>query len=463
MGIQIMDNKLDWSAFHEQGMGDAYADIPKHGGDFAKAVAVCIHSGNCERNERGVMCPSFRISHDPDQSPGGRVKLLKAYLNNYPNISAEDSARLDKVMDSCVACKGCKRECESNLDMAQIKTEYLAQKLTQEPLSLRDRLFANLPKLLYTYPLMGKLIWLRNRSNLLANLMEKWLGISARIALPELAAKPFHPTKRVYYPYPSSADRPCRSVVLWVDPYTALFHPNYATDALHILRSAGYAVWPIHPKSNGAKTPLDSGRTAFSKGLINEARQQADEMLKALAVHVRFDRPIIGLEPSALLMLRDEYLTLGLGEIAQTTAKHALLFEEFLARESQAKTLDLEFSASAHPEKIMVHGHCHQKAIGAMKSVRRVLKLVPNLEFEFIESSCCGMAGTYGIEAEHIDQARAMAQAGLLPALAQNPQAQIMSNGFACSYQIRLLTGRAPQHLASLLAARVISPGRSAH
>ena len=448
-----MNNKLDWSAFSEQGMGDAYAGIPKRGGDFAKAVAVCISNGHCESNTRGVMCPSFRISKESIQSPGGRVKLLKEYLNRAPGseLSQEKMAQLDQTMDSCVSCKGCKRECESNLDMAQIKAEYLAHKLQRQPLLLRDRLFSHLPQLLYRFPSMAKLIQLRNRVKLIATLTDKCLGISDRIALPELAVKRFSALQSVYEPYQAQNNKKV-SVVLWLDPFTCLFEPQQAEDALHVLRSTGYQVHLLHPQSQ-AGCLLDSGRTQFSKGLIKEAAEKATQLLDALSPHVEADRAIIGLEPSALLMLRDEFLTLGLGEQAEKTAKKAVLFEEFLARESQQSHFNLDLKASTHTQPIQVHGHCHQKAVGAMKSMRRVLRLIPDLQFSMIESSCCGMAGTFGLESEHIDQARAMAEQGLLPTLAAQPNAAIISNGFGCAYQINHLTGRKPMHIASLLAA----------
>jgi len=451
-----MDTKLDWSAYSEQGMGDAYAGIPKHGGDFAKAVAVCINSGHCEREQRGVMCPSFRISQDPQQSPGGRVKLLKQWLNRDPKAKPDPQLQqaLAQSMDSCVACKGCKRECESNLDIAQIKAEYLAQ---QKSMSRRDRLLAQLPYLLYRLPWLAKLIRLRNHWPLLAHVVDKYLGISAQLTLPVSANKAFAPKRQVFAPYRHAQPQPPQSVVLWVDPFTALFKPQHASDALHVLRSAGYSVWVIHPQSRPDKI-LDSGRSLFSKGLIEPARQQAQQLLTVLAVHVHFKRPIIGLEPSALLMLRDEFLSLGLGEAAEKTAQQALLFEEFLARESQKSDFNLDLRPGPFKQPLLVHGHCHQKAVGAMKSMRRVLRLVPELKFDFIESSCCGMAGTFGLESEHIEQARAMAEQGLMPSLRAQPKAEIVSNGFACSYQISQLSGRQPMHLANVLAGCLPAP-----
>jgi len=449
-----MDNKLDWSAFSEQGMGDAYAGIPKRGGDFAKAVAVCINNGHCESAHRGVMCPSFRISQDATQSPGGRVKLLKEYLNRPVGraLSVKKMHQLDRSMDSCVACKGCKRECESNLDMAQIKTEYLAHKLQHTPLLLRDRIFIALPHILYRFPAFNKLIKWRNQSSFLSTFTEQCLGLSKKIHLPTAAKQPFSPTQSCYEPYIARSQSATRSVLLWLDPVTCLFEPQQAKDALHVLRSAGYQVHLLHPQSK-AGCLLDSGRAQFSKGLIPEATSNAKQLLVALAPHVSAARPIIGLEPSSLLMLRDEFLTLGLGEQAVKTAKKALLFEEFLARESQQPYFELPLIPYSDNTPLQIHGHCHQKAVGAMKSMRRVLRLIPALRFSMIDSSCCGLAGTFGLEAEHITQAKAMAEQGLLPQLSAHPDAQIISNGFGCAFQIHHLTARKPMHIATLLAA----------
>lgn len=455
-----METKLDWSEYNEQGMGDAYADIPKHGGDFAKAVAVCIRSKHCEQNTHGLMCPSFRISGDVQQSPGGRVQLLKEYLNHF-EFKKRPNSELEQAMDSCVACKGCKRECEVGLDMAQIKAELLAQNLQWQALTLRQRLFAYLPQLLYKHRWLRLAIKLRNRSTVIKKLLEKYVGITASLNLPVPSAKIFAPERKVFYPYRTQADRPHRSVVLLVDPYTALFNPQQAYDAIHVLRSAGIIVWPIHPLSKEGKL-LEPGRNLYSQGLIEETQEQAQELLQALKVHLHFERPILGLEPSSLLMLRDEFLSLGLegesAQLAKQAAGQAMLFEEYLAKESRSPYFDLQWKPQSQAEKLLVHGHCHQKSVGAMKAMRRILKLIPELNFEFIDSSCCGMAGTFGLEAEHAQQAKAMAELSLLPRIEQEPEACIMNNGFACSYQISQLSGRQPVHLVTYLARCIAEP-----
>ncbi len=444
-----MRTELDWSEYQDRGMGDAYADIPKQGGDFAKAVAVCIRSGVCEQHGRGVMCPSFRITDKQLLSPGGRVQLLKRALNSDETALTADT-ELAEAMDLCVACKGCKRECENSVDMAQIKIEYLAQQLKTQPLSWRSRLFAYSPIWLNQYPMLGALIRWRNKSGLLAKLGEKLLGIAAKVPLPEATQKPFSPQQQSFPPLVPHPSGEKRAVVLWLDSFSTLFAPQQAEDALYLLRLAGLTVHVVHPNSKSGVV-LDSGRSLLTFGLVDETRQLAKQLLTVLSPHVAAGLSIVGLEPSSLLMLRDEYKTLGLGQPAVALAKQALLFEEFMAAELTRGGFQLPFQAGKITQPVLIHGHCHQKAIGAMKSVRRVLKAVSELEFSFIESSCCGMTGTFGLEAEHVDYSHQMAQQSLVPALQAAPDALVVSNGFGCAHQIKVTAQRSTLHLATLL------------
>lgn len=452
-----MKKALDWSNYHDQGMGDAYADIPKHGGNFAKAVAVCIRSGICQKTDNhGVMCPSFRISQDPILSPGGRVQLLKQALNQGPEALIKDP-QLAASLEECVSCKGCKRDCENSLDMSAIKVEYLAQKRKAGYRSLRSWLFAEFPYLLYRFPLLGSLIRWRNRSKLLMKLGEKLLGVNSTIPLPEPAARPYvdsHVQQQRNSLMPEQIGN-TPAVVLLIDSFTALFHPNTAHDAIQLLTAAGYHVITLHPRSGGSKQLLDSGRSLFSQGYTERTHQQAAYLLQQLQPYLAQNYPIVGLEPSALLMLRDEYLMLHLGEQANLLAQRTLLIEEFIAREATAGRFKPEFTPLSEPGKVLVHGHCHQKAVGAMKSMRKVLRSIPDLPFEFIKASCCGMAGSYGLEAEHAENAAAMANQGLLPALDAEPDALVVCNGFSCSHQILAMKNRRPRHLVTLLAQQL--------
>lgn len=443
-----MKTRLDWSAYHGAGMGDAYADIPRAGGDFARAVAVCIGSRQCESAGKGVMCPSFRISHNPHLSTGGRVRLLKAALNSAAVAAALTDPTLVEALDLCVGCKGCKRECENAVDMAAIKTEYLAQCQVGAGVPLRARLFAELPRLLHYGGWLGPAIRLRNRRRWLARLAERALGISAARRLPEPAPRAFREP-----PEPAAAASQ-NGVALLVDTYTRHFHPEIAEAALDVLRAADCRPVVAHPAANDPEPgrPLCCGRTWWSQGLVAQARREARRMLAALMPHLAAGRPLVGLEPSCLSMLRDEYRMLVPEPDAELLGRHALLFEEFLARELTAKRLHLPIRArEAGAPPVLVHGHCHQKSVGAMKSVRKVLGMVPGLHFELIESSCCGMAGSFGYEAEHQDASRQMAELALLPALAAQPGAVVLTCGFSCRRQIQDLADRRPVHLAELL------------
>jgi len=441
---------LDWSGYQNAGMGDAYADIPKNGGDFAKAVAVCIGSRQCEQAGKGVMCPSFKVTGKPMLSPGGRVRLLKTALNAADDKTLFDS-ELAEAMSLCVSCKGCKRECENEVDMALIKAEYLAQRRQDGGLPLRHTLWAHLPKLL-NWPLIRQLVILRNRYAWLARVAERLLGIAASAPLP--VPYEYSSNEQAIAENASSAESisSAQEVVLFVDTFNLHFNPDVAEAATGLLNAAGYTVRIAGLDDNQA-TPLCCGRTYFANGMIDQARNEATRLLQALQPHIDAGRWIVGLEPSCILSLRDEYLKLGLGEPAAKLAERVLLLEEFIAREQTAKRWPLAFKTDG--ERVLVHGHCHQKAVGAMKAMRKVLKTVDGLDFELIESSCCGMAGHFGLESEHYADSQAMAELALFPALRAEAQAAIVANGFSCQQQITNGGFGKPKHIAAFLYAAV--------
>jgi Fe-S oxidoreductase len=443
-----MKTFLDWSAYKDAGMGDAYADIPKTGGDFAKAIAACINSRQCEADGKQVMCPSYRVSGNTNLSTGGRVRLLKAALNSELTDTALADPSLVEAMDLCVSCKGCKRECEANVDMPLIKAEYLAQRAAQHGFSLRSRLFAATPQWLHQAPWLKTLIQWRNTTPWLARLSQRLLGLSAERALPQPAKNAFHAN----IADTSHVNPALPEVVLLVDTFSRYFEPDIPSAALAVLQAAGYRVQIAAPTSTtpDAERPLCCGRTWLAQGMVERARAEAQRLIDALLPHVNAGRLIVGLEASCVLGLRDDAQALGLGKSAEIVGKQVLLFEEFLAKETAAKRLKLPLQALPSGETL-IHGHCHQKAVGAMKAMRRVLKLIPDHDFTLIEAGCCGMAGTFGIEAEHADMAAAMAEQGLLPALREKPAARVVANGFSCRQQMRLHGDQRAQHLAVLL------------
>ena len=458
-----MKHHLDWSSYETAGQGDAYAGIPASGGDFAKAVAVCISDKLCQRTPKGVMCPSFRATDDVVHSPGGRVAVLKAALNGEFGEDAFADPRLAAAMELCVGCKGCKRECANQVDMAAIKIEYQAHVNELRGVSHRDWLVAGLPRWLRYRRTLRSLAHWRNRSLWLAKLGEFIFGIAAKRQLPEPAATPYA-APDVPSPQSSpasgrggertlrefqSADR---DVILFVDTFAMHFEPKIAQAAHQVLTAAGYRVIVLqaHHTDDEPGRALCCGRTYLSLGQVEEARREAQRLQAALRPALAAGIPVVGLEPSCILSLRDDHLKLGLGEEAVALSKQVYLLEEFIAREHDRKRFNLQFKPLSRG-KTLVHGHCHQKAVGAMKSLRKVLRLIPEFEFEFIEASCCGMAGSFGLEAEHADISMRMAEIDLLPALRAEPEATILANGFSCRHQIREGVAREPIHVALLL------------
>jgi glycerol-3-phosphate dehydrogenase subunit C len=469
--------QLDWSAYKDAGMGDAYADIPRHGGNFARAVAVCINSRQCETIGKQVMCPSFQVTGNPNLSTGGRVRLLKAALSNDLVDQALADPVLAEAMDLCIACKGCKRECEANVDMALIKAEYLAQCRARNGSSVRARLFAHLPRWLHRWPWLKGLIRWRNHSPWLARLGQQLLGIAADRALPQPAPSAFEADTAIAAgvdpasnpainqddspadrkPHPDRTDgRP--EVVLFVDTFTRHFEPSIAHAAIAVLNAGGYRVQIAAPVATDAEAarPLCCGRTYLAQGMVEEARAEVRRLVDALLPQVRAGRLVVGLEASCVLGLRDDARALGLDANANSgsgldeIAGSVLLFEEFLAKEIMAKRLTLPLRAT-DGTPTLVHGHCHQKAVGATKAMRRVLKLIPGHAFSMIEAGCCGMAGSFGLEAEHAAMATALAEEALLPALRAAPDARVVANGFSCRAQMRAHGDHRARHLAVLL------------
>ncbi|MFA6921538.1 MAG: 4Fe-4S dicluster domain-containing protein [Gallionella sp.] len=450
MKVSPLKTRLDWSAYDSSdnfdsfGSFDSTGDTQVTGGAYGKAVAICTGKRQCQRNDNQVMCPSVRVTRDERHSTQHRAATLLAALNGEYAPQPFLGAELAAAMELCVGCKGCKRECPNGVDMALLRTEALAQRwIEQGRIPLRERLFAHVPHYAMHLKRFNWMTALRSRIPLGARAMQSWLGIAARRSLPKAAARDFLSTAT-----PQTAQVNAREVVLLVDTFSNHLDPKIAHAALDVLQAAGYTVH-IAQAETGDR-PLCCGRTFLSNGLIDEARAEAARLLDALWPFADRKLPVIGLEPSCLLMLRDEYYALGLGERVAAVAGSALLLEEFLAREYDAGRLELQLKPLA--QKMLVHGHCHQKAFGAMDAMCKVLGLVPELQVEFIESSCCGMAGSFGMEAEHYEISMKMGELSLFTKVrAASADTLLVANGTSCRHQILDGTQRESHHLAQIL------------
>jgi FAD/FMN-containing dehydrogenase/Fe-S oxidoreductase len=399
-------------------------------GGLDKAVEMCNNNGHCRKFDAGTMCPSYRVTQDEQHLTRGRANTLRLALSGQLGPSAD--AMVKEALDLCVSCKGCKRECPTGVDMARMKIEFLAHVRRTRGLTLRERAVAYLPRYARYAAAFAPL------ANLGTRLFAGAAGFTARRPLPAWRQDRF--VDRAW------AKSGAREVVLLVDTFNRYFEPENVRAAIRVLQAAGYRVHAADPVAGGR--PLCCGRSFLSAGLVDEARAEAKRVLEALGPWLAHGVPIVGLEPSCLLTLRDEYGVLlpGTGALA----KGAFLFEEFLASESSAGRLDLKLKAIA--TEALLHGHCHQKAFAAMGAVEHVLRLVPGLNVRTIESSCCGMAGSFGYEAEHYDISMKMGEAGLLPAVRGAASgALIVADGTSCRHQIAHGAHREAVHVARVL------------
>ncbi|MEP7281647.1 MAG: FAD-linked oxidase C-terminal domain-containing protein, partial [Rubrivivax sp.] len=457
---------FDWSAWNVQ--NDPVTQgitAPGSGGDttggLAKAVEMCNNNGHCRKFDAGTMCPSFRVTRDEQHLTRGRANTLRLALSGQLDGGFTSDA-VAAALELCVGCKGCQRDCPTGVDMARMKLEFAAQRAALKGVSLKDRLLAHLPELARWGSRWPGLFNLRDRLPGAARLSERWLGLSARRKLPVFRRDPF-PAQASRLGLVdratvlAAAARDQRGVVLFVDTFNGWFETENVVAAVRVLQAAGYAVHAATRPDGGA---LCCGRMRLAVGLVDDARVRARELLDACAPFVDAGIAVVGLEPSCLLTLRDEYLVMGLGPAAARLAAQALLFEEFIAREAAAGRLTLRLRPAAAP--LRVHGHCHQKAAGAMPPVTAALRLIPGADVSVIESSCCGMAGAFGYEAAHHAVSMQMAELSLLPAVRAAPDAIIVADGTSCRHQIADGAGRTALHAARVLADH-LDGGMSAH
>jgi FAD/FMN-containing dehydrogenase/Fe-S oxidoreductase len=422
---------LDWSAY------------PGAGGGFQGAVEMCNNNGACRKLEGGVMCPSYRATRNEKDVTRGRANTLRLAISGQLGADALASDEMMETLKLCVSCKACRHECPTGVDMAKMKIEVLAARAARYSLSLRDRLVGYLPRYADLASRFAVLANWRNDSPLLRRLFERFAGISARRALPAFRRDVFRPEADAVGPERG------REVVLFADTFNRVYERENLEAALRVLVEGGYRVHL--PRAAKGRRALCCGRTFLSAGLVDEARAELDRLVEAYAPFAARNVPIIGLEPSCLLTLRDELLSLRKDDDAKAVSAHALLFEEFLVREAEAGRLRLPLSAVA--EKALVHGHCHQKSFGAFKPVEKLLRLVPDLRVEIVESSCCGMAGAFGYGADTYDVSIEMAEQSLLPAVRRADQATlIVADGTSCRHQIKDGTTRNALHVARVLA-----------
>ena len=434
-GYQINDfpTQLDWSAW------------PGTAGGLQGAVEMCNNNGACRKQIGGVMCPSFRVTGEEKDSTRGRANTLRLALSGQLGAEALASDEMADSMKLCVSCKACKRECPTGVDMARMKIEVTALQTAKNGLSLHNRLVGFLPA--YA-PILSRFARLANFAQalrrhlpIISPILERVTGFTAKRDLPRWSSQPFNDREAA-----SSGTGP-DAVILFADSFNRYFEPENLRAAQKVLTHTGKQVFiPASLRSR----PVCCGRTYLSVGLVDKAREEARHLVEVFYPFARQGIPIVGLEPSCTLALRDEVPALLADEKSRVVAEQVQTFEEFLL----ASDADLTLKKSG--EKVYVHGHCHQKAFDVLSPVHRLLQEKAGMEIEPVETSCCGMAGAFGYGTETYDVSIKMAEASLLPKLrSAEADAAIVADGTSCRCQISDGTGRTAEHIAKLLADRL--------
>lgn len=418
-------------------------------GGVLSTVESCNNNGACRKRDPGVMCPSFRATRDERHSTRGRANALRLALTGQLGEGGLDSAEMADAMSLCISCKGCRRECPAGVDMARVKLEWQHRQNQRKGVSLLDRALASLPRIA---PVASRVAPLANFLG--RNPVRGRFGLSTNREIPRWSRSPWRDGEVDPDGARASGDRTesTADVVLFVDTFTRWFESEHARAANAVLRAGPWTAGVLSPP--GGERPLCCGRTYLSLGMLDEARHEAERLLNAARPWIEAGVPIVGLEPSCLYTLVDEMPALLPGREAEALAASSMMLEGFLAREA-AEGRRVPYS-DTNQERVLVHGHCHDKAFGGFGTTVDYLRSVPGLDVEIVAGGCCGMAGSFGYKSEHYETSMAMGELDVFPAVrAAEEDVTVVTDGTSCRAQIADGTSRHAEHVATLLARRL--------
>lgn len=425
---------------------ETFLDFQPEGG-YALAVEMCNGNGECRKSE-GTMCPSFQATHNEYDSTRARAQALRSWIHGKLPQDAYSDHALHDILDLCLQCKGCKSECPSQVDMAKLKEEFLHGYHKKYGISLRSRLLGNIDKVNAFLAPIGRYCN-GAAGGVIAKKILSWLGIAPQRPLPRFAMERFSAwaTKRARV---ASKVENKPKVVLLTDTFTEFNSPEIGQAAVAVLEALGYAV--ITPAWRCCGRPL------ISKGLLEAARSRAHALIAELIPYTAEGLTIVGLEPSCILSVKDDYASLvskGMVEDAQRVAKRCMPFSEFLAQHTDAFGIFRAHTGQAVARQVLVHGHCHQKSAVGMTATMAALDAIDGVSAHLIPSGCCGMAGGFGYESEHYELSMQIGELHLFPAVRQAAAAAetiVIADGTSCRCQILQGTGVQTYHLAEFLA-----------
>ena len=422
---------------------DTYFDFSSQGG-FGGAIEMCNGVGACRKKLTGTMCPSYMATLEEEHSTRGRANALRNVLSGTLPHDHFKSKRLYEVLDLCLECKACKAECPSNVDMAKLKYEFLAHYYKEHGLPLRNRLFGNIAELSAIGSAFAPMSnWFMN-SGISKWAMEKVAGIDRRRAMPNFVRETFEKWfKKHQNVRTDHGSETAKQVVLFHDTFMNYNYPSIGKAATAVLEAAGFEV--ILPEKRCC------GRPMISKGMLEDAIENARYNVERLLPYATQGIPIVGCEPSCLLALRDDYVDLIPSADTDLVAEHTFMLDEFLLSLHEKGELDLKFEDTQ--KEILLHGHCHQKAIVGLKPSEQVLSLPSGYNVNVVDSGCCGMAGSFGYEAEHYDVSMKIGGRQLFKAINEKDgDFEVAVAGVSCREQVKQGTGKEARHLIEVLA-----------
>ena len=409
-------------------------------GQFSDAVEMCNNNGACRKLDSGVMCPSYRVTKEEKDLVRGRANTLRLALSNQLPEGSFASKEMFETMELCVSCKACQRECPMSVDMAKMKSEFLSHYYIKFSMSIKDKIISDMPKLIWLLKIIAPIFNTVKNVPLLDKAIE-FFGFSSKRQMP--VVQNIAPLKEIYQTQPQLNNK----IILLADTFNINFEIKNIMYAIKVLNKFGYqAIIPSFDDSNLSR-PLCCGRTYISFGQMDKAKYEMNRFTNYIVNNGYAEMPVVGIEPSCLLTFNDEYKSLkGIDKREQLQNKFYLIEEFILEQIQQGKKVN----ASTYTKNVLVHGHCHQKSQDRFKGLLDLLKIL-NIKHKAIDSSCCGMAGSFGYSSKNFDISKKMANLSLIPTINEHPEDVVVANGTSCRQQIFDFSKRDAKHVSELL------------
>ncbi len=410
-------------------------------GQFSDAVEMCNNNGACRKLDSGVMCPSYRVTKEEKDLVRGRANTLRLALSNQLPEGSFASKDMYETMELCVSCKACQRECPMSVDMAKMKSEFLSHYYKKFSMPIKDRVISDMPRLIWLLKIIAPIFNKVKNFPLISTIVNKF-GFATERKMPEVQSQ--DALKEIYNTQPVFENK----VILFADTFNINFENKNLIYSIKVLNKFGYqAIIPSYGKDNLSR-PLCCGRTYISYGQLDKAASELNRFNDYILENNYYDLPVVGIEPSCLLTFNDEYLSLKNIYNREKIKNKFYLLEEFIL--DQIK-INRNIKINDFDQNVLIHGHCHQKSQDRMNGLKNLLSEL-KINNKMIESSCCGMAGSFGYDSKNYEVSKKMANLSLIPSInSSNRNDFIVANGTSCRHQISDLSKKRGKHISELL------------